>query len=382
MAFGDILTAGDVVYTFNQLYTLGSESYYASALSSINRIEMIDATTLRVTMNSAGIGELYSLSFPIIHENAEPFTGTGAYRASYVSNTKITLKSNEEWWDRPPYIDTVEFHARESNATALASYGAGQLNFVPTALLTVGQYSEAGKTVVTDMMTQNMEVMLVNHNRAFVSRVEFRRAIAHALNRTKLITNAYMNRARAADVPVPPDSWLYNSNAVQYDFNLNSANAILDELGSRVGADGRRTLNGSPIELTLLTSGTTENTVRSEAAGMIAEQLAAVGITVKVVTAAHSYGSADSEYMTALAAGDWDLALCGFNLAQSNDLEPYLSVNGKNNFGHYNAGLYSGVSAALNKMNAAADEESFAMPHMSCKPLLPMSFRSLCFIFA
>ena len=334
---GDILTAGDVVYTFNQLYTLGSESYYASALSSINRIEMIDATTLRVTMNSAGIGELYSLSFPIIHENAEPFTGTGAYRASYVSNTKITLKSNEEWWDRPPYIDTVEFHARESNATALASYGAGQLNFVPTALLTVGQYSEAGKTVVTDMMTQNMEVMLVNHNRAFVSRVEFRRAIAHALNRTKLITNAYMNRARAADVPVPPDSWLYNSNAVQYDFNLNSANAILDELGSRVGADGRRTLNGSPIELTLLTSGTTENTVRSEAAGMIAEQLAAVGITVKVVTAAHSYGSADSEYMTALAAGDWDLALCGFNLAQSNDLEPYLGVNGKNNFGHYNA---------------------------------------------
>ena len=309
MAFGDILTAGDVVYTFNQLYTLGSESYYASALSSINRIEMIDATTLRVTMNSAGIGELYSLSFPIIHENAEPFTGTGAYRASYVSNTKITLKSNEEWWDRPPYIDTVEFHARESNATALASYGAGQLNFVPTALLTVGQYSEAGKTVVTDMMTQNMEVMLVNHNRAFVSRVEFRRAIAHALNRTKLITNAYMNRARAADVPVPPDSWLYNSNAVQYDFNLNSANAILDELGSRVGADGRRTLNGSPIELTLLTSGTTENTVRSEAAGMIAEQLAAVGITVKVVTAAHSYGSADSEYMTALAAGDWDLCI-------------------------------------------------------------------------
>ena len=59
--------------------------------------------------------------------------------------------------------------------------------------------------------------------------------------------------------------------------------------------------------------------------------------------------------MTALAAGDWDLALCGFNLAQSNDLEPYLGVNGKNNFGHYNAGLYSGVSAALDKMNAAAD---------------------------
>lgn len=128
---GDILTAGDVVYTFNQLYTLGSESYYASALSSINRIEMIDATTLRVTMNSSGIGELYSLSFPIIHENAEPFTGTGAYRASYVSNTKITLKSNEEWWDRPPYIDTVEFHARESNATALAPTVRGSLTLCP-----------------------------------------------------------------------------------------------------------------------------------------------------------------------------------------------------------------------------------------------------------
>lgn len=355
---GEAFTADDVVYTFNRLYVLGTESYYSDALSNIGRIEAIDATTLRVTMNSPGMIALYSLSFPIIHENAEPLVGTGAYRAGYVSNTRIRLESNAEWWDRPPYIDTVEFYARESNATALASYDAGQLNFVQTALLTVGQYSEAGKTTVTDIMTQSMEVMLVNHNRAFVSRVEFRRAIAHALNRTKLITNAYMNRARAADVPVPPDSWLYNSGAVQYDYNLNSANAILDELGSRVGADGKRTLNGSPIELTLLTSGTTENTVRSEAAGMIAEQLAAVGITVNVVTAAHSYGNAESDYMKALAAGDWDLALCGFNLAQSNDLEPYLSSDGRNNFGHYNSGLFSDVSAALDKMAAAADEES------------------------
>ena len=44
---GDILTAGDVVYTFNQLYTLGSESYYASALSSISRIEMTDDNPAR-----------------------------------------------------------------------------------------------------------------------------------------------------------------------------------------------------------------------------------------------------------------------------------------------------------------------------------------------
>lgn len=213
------MTAGDVVYTFNQLYTLGSESYYASVLSSINRIEIIDATTLRVMMNSAGIGELYSLSFPIIHENAEPFTGTGAYRASYVSNTKITIKIQRGMVGQAAVYRYCRIPRKRIKRNRACLLRCGQVNFVPTALLTVGQYSEAGKTVVTDMMTQNMEVMLVNHNRAFVSRVEFRRAIAHALNRTKLITNAYMNRARAADVPVPPDSWLYNSNAVQYDFN-------------------------------------------------------------------------------------------------------------------------------------------------------------------
>lgn len=347
---GEPLTADDVVYTYSTLYILGSESYYASSLNNIERVEKVDDLTLRFHMNSAGLTALYALNFPVIKENSDRLVGTGAYKAGSVSDEVIRLNVNNDWWDRPPYIQTIEFLARPTNDTALASYSAGQLNFVPTAQLAVGKYSEPGVTVVKDMMTQNMEVLLVNHRRLVMNQANLRRAIIHAINRSQIITNIYMNRARSSDVPFPPDSWLYDSNATQFNYNVQTASTLLDGMGYALNGDGMRS-----ITLTLLTSSTTENTTRAEAAQLIASQLEQVGITVNIVTASHTYGDTQSEFLLALEAGDWDIALAGFNLNQNNDLSPYLTQDGKNNYGNY---LGGSMNRLIENMRDAADEES------------------------
>lgn len=352
---GDTLTADDVIYTWELLQSLGSESYYRKSLSSILGMTRIDATTLLVTMSSPGILELYSLNFPIVKRNGAVFCGTGAYRVLSYSEDRISMAANPNWWDRTAYITELEFLARDSNETALASYSAGQLDLVPTALLAAGKYGDAGVTVVRDYMTQGMETLLFNHRRSLTINSDFRRAVAHSINRTRIIANVYMNRARSCDVPVPPDSWLYNGSSQQIDFNPTLADQYFAKAGLRAGEDELLYHGTEPVTLTLLVSATSENTTRSDAASAIAAQLAARGITVEIVTAAHSYGQQESEFLTALRQMNWDIALVGFNLSRSNELSPYLSTNGANNFGAYPGELFT---ADLRDARSAPDEES------------------------
>ncbi|MBQ2110904.1 MAG: hypothetical protein II191_04075, partial [Clostridia bacterium] len=354
---GAALTADDVIYTFDHLRQLGAESYYKSSVNAIESIMKLDATTLIVTMSSPGLMSLYSLNFPIVKRDisASVLVGTGAYRVTSYNDERIAMTANADWWDRPPYVQAVEFLARDSNETALASYAAGQLDLVPTALLAAGKYGDAGVTVVRDYMTQGMETMLFNHRRSLLAKNDLRRAVAMSINRTRIIANVYMNRARSCDVPVPPDSWLYNGSNRQIDYDPQGAAALLSGLGYTLHDDGLLYSGGEPLTLTLLVSSSSENTTRADAAAAIASQLAQVGVTVNVVTAAHNYGQTESEFLTLLSQMNWDIALVGFNLSVANDLAPYLTVNGANNFGAFPGEDFTPL---LREARNAADEES------------------------
>lgn len=351
---GETFGADDVIYTWRRLNELGAESYYSTSLAKISSITKIDESTLSVTVNGNGIFDLYALNFPIIKASS-PFDGTGPYRAARYNDERIKLEAFDAHWDRTPYISTVEFFSRDSNETALFSYDAGQLDFVPTAVLAAGKYRESGVTEVYNYMTQGMETMLFNHRRSILTKTAFRLGLAHAINRNRIITNVYMHKARSADVPVPPDSWLYNPAGTQIDYNPTLSVKLFEEAGLSRGDDGLFRLDDSPLELTLLVSGTNENTSRIDAANAIAAQLSEVGITVEIISAPHGYSEDDSEFMTALRSMNWDIALVGFNLNCSNDLKPYLSQHGANNYGGIPESDFADVLAAIAD---AGDEES------------------------
>lgn len=351
---GERLGADDVVYSFNSLKRHGTDSYYSRTLSSVAAMVKVDEFTVRATMHNTGIMELYALDFPIKKADGSIFNGTGPYIVNQYSDEKITLQANKNWWDRTPYISSIEFFARENNDTALASYSAGQLDFVPTAQLSAGRFGENGVTNVIDHMTQGMEVLLFNHRRHPTMDADFRKAISRAINRSPIISNIYMNRARACDVPVPPDSWLYSGGSL-ISRDPAAAEAYFSQLGYIKNDEGLLMNGDTPFELTLLTSGTTDNTTRSDAAGIIAEQLLEFGITVNVIAAPHGYGEAESEFMNALRSMDWDIALVGFNLSASNDMRSYLTTDGANNFGRFSGVVFA---EELKAIRIAEDEQS------------------------
>ena len=364
---GSSFTADDVVSTYDRIRRQ-TDGYYSDAAENIVSLMKLDESTIRVEMRSAGLSALYCLNFPITKANSdEVLMGTGAYRLESMTDEEIKLTVNPDWWGGTPQIETVEFLARGSNDLAIASYEAGMLDFVPTNSLTAKQYSSAGETVVASCMTQQMETLLINHNNTHLRKREFRSAIAHLIDRSSIIANVYMNNARSCDMPVPPDSWLYDSSQVVYGYDRELALSLLTEQGYTIDEDGNTGYFGEKVSLRILVGSTPENSVRAEAAQLIADSLTSFGIGVELITANHDTASAspdpeseapysgDTEFVRLLREGNWDLALVGFSLSESNSLSKYLTPLGSNNFGHYSS---EAMTALIEIMDSAVDEAS------------------------
>ena len=364
---GSSFTADDVVSTYDRIRRQ-TDGYYSDAAENIVSLMKLDESTIRVEMKSEGLSALYCLNFPITKANSdEVLMGTGAYRLESMTDEEIKLTVNTDWWGGTPQIETVEFIARSSNDLAIASYEAGMLDFVPTNSLTAKQYSSAGETVVASCMTQQMETLLINHNNAHLRKREFRSAIAHLVDRSSIIANVYMNNARSCDMPVPPDSWLYDSSQVVYGYDRELALSLLTEQGYTIDEDGNIGYFGEKVSLRILVGSTPENSVRAEAAQLIADSLTSFGIGVELITANHDTASAspdpeseapysgDTEFVRLLREGNWDLALVGFSLSESNSLSKYLTPSGSNNFGHYSSET---MTSLIEIMDSAVDEAS------------------------
>ena len=364
---GSSFTADDVVSTYDRIRRQ-TDGYYSDAAENIVSLMKLDESTIRVEMRSAGLSALYCLNFPITKANSdEVLMGTGAYRLENMTDEEIKLTVNTDWWGGTPQIEKVEFLARGSNDLAIASYEAGMLDFVPTNSLTAKQYSSAGETVVASCMTQQMETLLINHNNTHLRKREFRSAIAHLIDRSSIIANVYMNNARSCDMPVPPDSWLYDSSQVVYGYDRELALSLLTEQGYTIDEDGNIGYFGEKVSLRILVGSTPENSVRAEAAQLIADSLTSFGIGIELITANHDTASAspdpeseapysgDTEFVRLLREGNWDLALVGFSLSESNSLSKYLTPSGSNNFGHYSSET---MTSLIEIMDSAVDEAS------------------------
>ncbi|MEG1548163.1 MAG: peptide ABC transporter substrate-binding protein [Clostridia bacterium] len=356
------VTAADVKYSYDRIVGMGGISYYSQMINKIESVSVVDDSTVSIAMKEKGISPIYALTFPILRADSSALTlsaGTGPYKVESATSASISLKANDSWWKQKPYIDSIVFLARDNNETALASYEAGQLNMVPTSTVSAGKYRDEGVTYVLDMLTQTAEMLIINQSNEKLRDVNVRKAIAYALDRSEIIANIYMNRAQACDVPIAPDSWIYDGTSKVYDYDQDKAIALMKEAGwSDVDSDGKLERDGRYYDefmLTLLVSSSTDTT-RMEAAQMIADQLLKLGITVEIKTANYTLGSSENELLTALAEGKFDIALLGFNLGRDANLASIIYRDGERNYGKItNAHLEDLVAA----VNTATDEQTY-----------------------
>lgn len=268
--------------------------------------------------------------------------GTGPYRFADRQDQCITLERNDYYYDGDcPFIRTVKFNFYPDFDTALSALAAGQVDLLedisPAQMETVPDLTQTHEYYTCQEM--GCQVLAFNFRpQAFGPGREnpwqdrrVRQAVAWAIDRERIIAELLGGRGVQMDSTVPPESWAYSSDLVAYAQDLARAGQLLDQAGWPEKLDGWRYSGGKRLSFQLTLR--EDNPFHGEIAAMVKEDLAQVGIEVKLNPRAWR-----ELLLDCMDAGDFEMALMGLSLDPDPNATIYFrsdSISRGMNFGAY-----------------------------------------------
>jgi ABC-type transport system substrate-binding protein/methyl-accepting chemotaxis protein len=205
--------------------------------------------------------------------------GTGPFvlTAYDTKQGTIELARNNDYWDgEKPYVDQVTVEYNEAGEKSFERLMAGELAFLRedsaerAARLASDPEWRAGTILATQLHTQ---FLAFDSEQEPFNDVRVRRAVAHAIDKERLVKEAYGELAIAAAGPIPPGLMGHDAEYRGLVYDPARSRRLLKEAGYSRG-----------LKLDLWRAASEQSA--SEAAGQIlCEQLASIGIecTVQVV---------------------------------------------------------------------------------------------------
>jgi peptide/nickel transport system substrate-binding protein len=295
---GEPFTARDCLYTYKVMVDPKTPTAYAEQFKQIEKAEVVDDFTFRVTSRKVFARALITWSQNIMpahllegkdittSELARHPIGTGPYRfLSWETNQQIVLEYNPDYFEGRPYIDRQIMRVIPDMATQFLELRSGTIDQMG---LTPDQYTKQ----------TNDEAFKANFNKykylAFAYTYmgfnlkdpkfqdkRVRQAIAFAINKQEIIDGVILGLGKPANGPYQPGHWAYNPNVEPYPFDQEKAKQLLAEAGWKdTDNDGILDKDNQPFEFTIMTN--QGNKQRELTAQIIQQRLKGVGISVKV----------------------------------------------------------------------------------------------------
>ena len=357
---GQAMTGEDILFTFQALQSGKLGSFYEKNLAGNGNIVQAglgnnDPYTFFVRLAEPSSEILDIMTFPVLSKNVYQSPefmqnekgnlsmipiGTGPYQvdpSQPYNGTSIKLVRNDAWWNGKPYIDSILAKVYQTNEEARVALGKGETDLVDTMAVYANNYSDLDKITGYKYLTENFEFLALNSDNPLFADKNVRKAVAYAIDRKDIISRVYLNNAETVDVPIPSNSWLYDSAYRIYDYDEKRASKLLKEAGW-VDSDGDgvldKTVGGKKRDLSFTILTNSDNDFRRDVAELISKHLALVGFRVQ--TEAVDWEQLQSENMQ---KHKFDAILTGYYLDYVPDLRFAFHSSqigkGKNNFYRY-----------------------------------------------
>lgn len=285
---GRPVTAEDVRFTFESVLSSSLGSLYRRSFAErFDRFEVVSEREVVIHLKKPVATLMSDLDFGIISaadagEDGKyargMVVGAGPYRIASVSGDRAVLERNPHYYGPAPETAKLLVRVvRDSNARTLMLVGGSadftqnsiRVDVVDVVAARERLHLVAGPSaILTYLMMQNEDPILDD--------VRVRKAIAHAIDRKRIIEAKMGGRAVLATGLLPPSHWAYEGEVSRYDYDPVKARALLDAAGFP-DPDGP---GGEPrMRLSYKTSA---DQFRLVLARIIAAQLGEVGIEVDV----------------------------------------------------------------------------------------------------
>ena len=253
---GDLLTADDVVFTFERVLKEGGVGGQSSPrkglLGPLQKVEKMSDRKVKFVLGNPFPPFLQALvHFQIVPQNyvkevgdqtfAEKPVGTGPFKfVKGKLDSEVVMERFEEYYGGSPklppvgpaMVKTAVFRAMPEPSTRVAALLAGEVTIIQAIPTDLVEKLKKSKRVQLKTVegTRSYQIELNNKKPPFDD-VRVRQAVNMAVNWDKILKNIYLGYATRLPTCFLPSGFGYDANLKPYPFNPEKAKALLKEAG-------------------------------------------------------------------------------------------------------------------------------------------------------
>ncbi|MEU6248456.1 ABC transporter substrate-binding protein [Glycomyces sp. NPDC047010] len=340
---GEPLTAEDVAYTYGLLIeNQAIHDWNIDFAGNLVSAEATDETTFVLTLAEPSPWDVLTREVYVVPEhvwstyadpsaddaNQLPLVGSGPFQVTeYQTDEFIRLEANESYWEGAPGFDEVVYDYYTETDAAVAALEAGEVDIVGNGMggLNPAQTEALGSqdhVTVNDVEGRRYVSLTLNYNSVTQDGTEFgdghpalkdpvvRQAMHMALDKQALVDTVLDGSGTPAVSIIPAifEQYHWDGGDQLVEFDIDGANALLDEAGYVRGDDGIRTMPGTGEPLSFRFYQHADNTAYATIAQFATEWWAEIGIEA-VPEAIEQSALNDLAYL-----GEFDIAFSGWGV--------------------------------------------------------------------
>ncbi len=213
--------------------------------------------------------------------NSNP-VGTGPFKLkAWARGDHIELVANDKYFLGAPKLNRIFIKFIPDENTELNQLRSHEIDWQFEA--SPQEYRSLKTLPDLNVVLQDKndyERIQINTSHPPLDDVLVRRAIASAIDVSKLVHDLTFGSATIADQDLPSFLWAHADNVARYAYDLQKAKDLMQQAGWTPGPDGTLTKNGAPLHLLLVTNNT--NATRRSGVVQVQAMLRQLGINVGI----------------------------------------------------------------------------------------------------
>ena len=291
-----------------------------------------------------------------VNENVENIVGTGPYKIKeYRPGEWIILEKNPYYWKKDkegkklPYIDRIVFLIIPDPNMAILKFRTGEIDvlsvrgqdyYILKPLEKIKNFTlyDVGPSLGSEFLSfnQNVDAKIPEYKKNWFCDINFRKAIAHSIDRDSIIKNVYNGFGTYQFGPMNSScGFFYNDKIIKYSYDLSKAREFLSKSGFYWKDEKLYDRYGNRVEFTIITN--SNNFERIQIGNIIQNDLEKIGMKVNLLPA---------EFNTLVnklsITKDWEAVIVGLtggiephggkNVWKSNGQLHFWNFNNKRNY--------------------------------------------------
>ena len=298
---GNDFTAEDVAYTFHRMLTVeggvntefidqikGADELLAGETDTLERVEVVDDYTIKVTLKEPFAGFLASISSPGVSIYDSEATeaagdqfgmdpavtvGTGPFEfSSWSFNNQLVLTRNEDYWKGASGLPGVVIKIIPDTETQSMMFESGELDILDLdyAADSVDRFTETYPDQIVQGPRVGIVYFTMNFNKEPFQDVRVRKAVQMSIDRQAILDALYGGRGQVEQGIFPHGLIGFNPDQEEIKYDPEAAKTLLAEAGYADGFD---------MEIAADSSASDTMTMALE---IVSDQLAEVGIRAEI----------------------------------------------------------------------------------------------------